>query len=152
MKKNNIRYALWALVLGMGAFSMPLTAHAKGGGDTTPPSIRAELSGDVLLIEASDGNSGVDAVYIGTKRVNYRTDSTAELDFRDYAGTETEKVGIYAVDFAGNQSEVVEVENPYYGGTESAAGEKPFTPAGQAAVLDHAAEGGRQCWIRSIVF
>ena len=127
----------------------PVTAYAKGGGDTTPPSISAELSGDTLHIEADDEDSGVDAVYIGTKRINYRVDHAIDVEFEDYAGTETETVGVYAIDFAGNQSEVVEVKNPHYEGTadteaENSAEPNPFTPAGQASVLDNATDGGRQ--------
>ena len=146
MRKNSIRYALPALVLCMGAFLMPVTAHAKGNSDTTPPTVSAELSGDTLHIEADDEDSGVDAVYIGTKRINYRVDNAIDVEFEDYAGTEDKKVGVYAVDFAGNQSEVVEVKNPYYEGaagaeTESAAEPNPFTPAGQATVLDNATDG-----------
>lgn len=146
MKKNSIRYTLPALVLCISAFFTPVTAYAKGGGDTTPPSISAELSGDTLHIEANDEDSGVDAVYIGTKRINYRVDHAIDVEFEDYAGTETETVGVYAIDFAGNQSEVVEVKNPHYEGTadteaENNAEPNPFTPAGQASVLDNATDG-----------
>lgn len=145
MKKNNIWYTLLALVLCIGAFLMPVTAYAQGNSDTTPPSISAELSGDMLHIEASDEDSGVDAVYIGTKRINYHVDHAIDVEFEDYAGTETETVGVYAIDFAGNQSEVVEVKNRHYKGTvdtetESAAEQNPFTPAGQASVLDNATD------------
>lgn len=142
MKKNSIRYALWALVLGMGAFLMPGKAYAKENTDTTPPTIRAELSEDTLHIEASDEDSGVDAVYIGRKRINYRVDHAVDVGFSDYAGTEEKTVGVYAIDFAGNQSKVVEIGNPYYeGAAESDTGPNPFTPAGQASVLDNAADG-----------
>ena len=146
MKKNSIRYTLPALVLCISAFFTPVTAYAKGGGDTTPPSISAELSGDTLHIEANDEDSGVDAVYIGTKRINYRVDHAIDVEFEDYAGTETETVGVYAIDFAGNQSEVVEVKNPHYEGmadteAENSAEPNPFTPAGQASVLDNATDG-----------
>lgn len=146
MKKNSIRYTLPALVLCISAFFTPVTAYAKGGSDTTPPSISAELSGDTLHIEADDEDSGVDAVYIGTKRINYRVDHAIDVEFEDYAGTETETVGVYAIDFAGNQSEVVEVKNPHYEGmadteAENSAEPNPFTPAGQASVLDNATDG-----------
>ena len=146
MKKNSIWYTLPALVLCISAFFTPVTAYAKGGGDTTPPVISAELSGDTLHIEASDEDSGVDAVYIGTKRINYRVDHAIDVEFGDYAGTEAEMVGVYAIDFAGNQSEVVEVKNPHYEGTadteaETTAEPNPFTPAGQATVLDNATDG-----------
>lgn len=144
MKKNSIRYTLPALVLCISAFFTPVTAYAKGGGDTTPPSISAQLSGDTLHIEANDEDSGVDAVYIGTKRINYRVDHAIDVEFEDYAGTEAETVGVYAIDFAGNQSKVVEIKNPHYEGTadtESTAEPNPFTPAGQAYVLDNATDG-----------
>ena len=71
-------------------------------------------------------------------------DNAIDVEFEDYAGTEDKKVGVYAVDFAGNQSEVVEIKNPHYEGaadTESTAEQKPFTPAGQASVLDNATDG-----------
>lgn len=141
MKDNKIRYTLLTLVLCMGVFLTPAAVYAQGGDDTTPPTISAELSGDTLHIEAGDDDSGVDAVYIGTKRLNYRENGVMDVEFEDYAGTETEKVSVYAVDFAGNQSEAVEVWNPYYAGAAEAAGENPFTPAGQASVLDNADDG-----------
>lgn len=135
--KIKIKYALLALVLGMGAFFMPASVYAAEP-DTTPPVIHAELTDGILHIEADDADSGVDAVYIGGKRINYRVDSAVDLEFADLAGTDSEKVGIYAIDFAGNQSKTVEVKNPYY---KVAQESKPFTPDGQATVVDNATDG-----------
>lgn len=131
-------YVLAALVLCMGAFFMPLTAYASGEADITPPDISAEILDGMLHIEAHDSDSGVDAVYIGGKRVNYRVDNAIDLEFEDFAAPDIETVGIYAVDFAGNQSRTVEVTNPLH---KTVPTQKPFTPDGQASVVDNATDG-----------
>lgn len=159
--KNKIRYMIPALVLCMSAVFMPVTAHAQSAADTTPPTVRASLSGDTLHIEASDDDSGVDAVFIGGKRVNYRVDNAVDVAFQDYAGT-GQTVGVYAQDFAGNKSDVVNIRNPYYKAPaastppaqttkpstttkpsasattdpEAETEPKPLTPDGQATVMD----------------
>lgn len=156
--KNKIRYAFPALVLCMSAIFMPVTAHAQSAADTTPPTVRASLSGDTLHIEASDEDSGVDAVFIGGRRVNYRVDNAVDVAFQDYAGTTSQTVGVYAQDFAGNKSDTVNIKNPYYkapaastppaqtskpSASASADPEtetKPFTPDGQATVTDNATD------------
>ena len=164
--RNKTAYMLPALVLCMSVFFTPVTAHAQGDTDTTPPTISAKLSGDTLHIEASDDSSGVDAVYIGSKRVNYRVDNAVDVAFSDYAGTDSQTVDVYAVDFAGNQSETVKIKNPHYqtpaaakptqaekpetsknppasasADPEAEPEEKPFTPDGQASVVDNATDG-----------
>ncbi len=134
MKRNYIFNMLLALMLCMGAFFTPMRAFAEGNGtDSTPPSVRVELSEGMLHIEAEDADSGVDAVYIGGRRVNYREGNPAEFDITEFAGTEDKTVVVYAVDFAGNQSEAAEVFNPYY---EAEKEKKPITPDGQATVAD----------------
>lgn len=163
--KNKIRYMLPSLVLCMSAIFMPVTAHAQSAADTTPPTLRASLSGDTLHIEASDEDSGVDAVFIGGKRVNYRVDNAVDVAFQDYAGTDSQTVGVYAQDFAGNKSDTVNIKNPYYkapaattpptqtfkpstskpsasatADPETETGAKPLTPEGQATVTDDATD------------
>lgn len=103
---------LFTLMLCMGVFVFPITAHAAT--DTTPPTISASLSGQVLHVEAADADSGVEAVFIDNNRVNYRVDSSLDVILKDYAGT-GEYVSVYAMDFAGNKSKVVQIKNPYYG-------------------------------------
>lgn len=140
--KNKIRNAFSALVLGMGVFFMPITASAAGGADITPPAVNAEVEDGVIHIEAKDDDTGVDAVFIGGKRVNYRVDDMLDLELRDFVEDGQETVDIYAIDFAGNQSEtvVLNVAQP-----NPDAEEKPFTPDGQATVLDHATnEDGKE--------
>jgi len=122
----------------MGAFFMPVDVYAKGNSDdSVPPTVSTELVGEMLHIQAEDDDSGVDAVYIGGKRVNYREGNAVELDFTDFVGTEDKAVEIYAVDFAGNRSEVTEILNPYYSAAKGTASEKKtITPDGQATVAD----------------
>ena len=135
--------ALFALMLAMSAFVFPVSAYAMT--DTEPPTITASITGDTLCIETSDNDSGVEAVFIDGKRFNYRVDSVLNVDAREYVG-EGETVEIYAVDFAGNKSEVITIENPYHvapaepAETPSPAQSNPFTPDGQASVVDYVTE------------
>lgn len=106
-------FKVLALVLCIGAFALPTTAFAAGGKDTVPPSLEASLSDGKVQIEAADDNSGVEAVYIDENRVNSLTDGKASVILKDYAGKE-KSVSVYAVDYAGNRSETVKFDNPYY--------------------------------------
>ena len=65
--KIKIRHIFPALMLCIGAFFTPVPAFAAGSADTdtTPPTVSAEVKDGTLHIEASDDDSGVDAVYIG---------------------------------------------------------------------------------------
>lgn len=116
---------LVALVFLIGAMTLPMTAFAAGGKDTTPPTLTAVLDGETVKIESSDDNSGVEAVYIDKTRVNFLVDGKASVSLKDYAGTD-KKVSVYAVDYAGNHSDTVKFDNPYY--KEPAPTEKPAAP------------------------
>lgn len=167
MKNKPILFLL-ALMLCVGAFAFPITAYAAS--DTTPPTLTAKLSGEVLHIEATDADSGVEAVFIDGNRINYRVDSALDVILKDYAGT-GEYVKIYAMDFAGNKSKEVQIKNPYYVApapvpatpkpttpppdpetepepaettppAESSVQEsKPFTPDGAGTTVDNATDG-----------
>ena len=65
---------LVALVFLIGAMTLPMTAFAAGGKDTTPPTLTAVLDGETVKIVSSDDNSGVEAVYIDKTRVNSLVD------------------------------------------------------------------------------
>lgn len=151
--KNRFWHLSGAFVLCMGAFFMPGEACAKGSADTTAPSLEAELLGDTLHIKAEDEGAGVDAVFVAGRRVNYRVDSIVELPFGDYVGEEEETVVVYAVDFAGNESEAVEIANPYFKGAEMDVPEEDtkggaFTPDGQATVADDFTDGdGKEFYV-----
>lgn len=155
--KNKPILLLLALMLCVGAFAFPITAYADAPADTTPPTLTAKVTEGVLHIEASDAESGVEAVFVGGARINYRVDGALDVILRDYAGT-GETVKLYATDFAGNKSKEVQVKNPYYvkptpapaqpaetpapQPTEAAVSEqKPFTPAGSATTVDNATDG-----------
>lgn len=127
---------MFALMLCMGAFLLPVSAFAAA--ETDPPTVKAWLDGDMLFIEAADSGSGVEAVFIDDERVNYRVDGGLALSASDY-GDEGDTITVYAVDFAGNKSETVTVDIPV-SATVPPAQSNPFTPAGQAEVVDQAAE------------
>ena len=110
---------LLALTLLVSVSALPVTAHAGGSKDTTPPTLTASMEGDALKIESSDDLSGVEAVFVDENRINSLTDGKASVALKDYAGTE-KQVSIYAKDYAGNRSDAVKMDNPYY--KESAPG------------------------------
>lgn len=109
---------LFALVLCMGAFLFPVTAMAAA--DSKPPSVNAWLTGDTMHIEATDDDSGVEAVYIDSHRFNYLVDGVIEVNIKDNNDGHA-KISVYAVDFAGNKSAVVEIVNPHYKAPTSTA-------------------------------
>lgn len=120
--RNKITITLLALVLCASAFVLPLTAYAAGGNDTTLPTLEIKKDGDKLTVAASDDISGVEAVYIDENRINSLANGKATVILKDYAGTE-KKISVYAVDYAGNRSEVKTLDNPYY--KEPAATQPP---------------------------
>ena len=113
---------LLALTLLVSVSALPVTAHAGGSKDTTPPTLTASMEGDALKIESSDDLSGVEAVFVDGNRINSLTNGAASVTLKDYAGT-GKQVSVYAQDYAGNRSKTVKFENPYY--EEPAPTEKP---------------------------
>ena len=112
MKNKTIAF-LSALVLCLSAFVLPTTVFAASSDDTTPPTLTAKLDGETLNIEASDDASGVEAVYVDDTRVNLLVNGKAAIALKDYAGDEKQVV-VYAVDYSGNRSKEVKLNNPYY--------------------------------------
>ena len=108
------RISLLAACLALiSVMALPLTASAAGGKDTVPPALTAVLDGGTVKIETSDDASGVEAVFIDNTRVNSLSNGNASVLLKDYAGT-GRKVSVYAVDHAGNRSDTVTFDNPYY--------------------------------------
>jgi len=122
---------LLALMLCVGAFALPMTAYAAGGKDTTPPTLSAVLEDETLNIKAEDDVSGVEAVYIDGNRVNTLVDGAAAVALKDYAGT-AKQVSVYAVDYSGNRSDTVKLDNPYYKEPAALPSATPSTNAGSA--------------------
>jgi hypothetical protein len=146
---NKARWLIASLMLCVGVFLFPITAFADAAPDTVPPEVAAYLDGELLRITAKDDNSGVEAVYVGGKRVICNENATLVLTFDDYAD-DTGSAVIYAVDFVGNESETVIVTKPESENTdeptESSIPEstKPLTPDGTGTVLDHVVVGDKE--------
>lgn len=115
-----------ALMLCMGALFLPVTAYAAS--DSTPPGVNAWVDDDILRAEASDRDSGVEAVYVNGHRFGYLVDGAVEVSpLEDYAG-EDEYITVHAIDFAGNKSREVKIKNPYYTAPKpTPAAEQPQT-------------------------
>ena len=141
--------SILALMLCMGVFLFPTNAYAA----LRPPTVQADVSGNALRIEAQSGSFDVEAIFINGMRFNFRVNSVLQVDL--LAFEDEEEIIVYAVDFAGNRSNVVTVANPHYvSAVEPPTNPtpphdnipvtpqgNPFTPEGQAAVLDHATDG-----------
>ena len=105
---------LLALTLLVSVSALPVTAHAGGSKDTTPPTLTASLEGDALKIESSDELSGVEAVFVDENRINSLTDGKASVALKRLCRNQKNQVSIYAKDYAGNRSDAVKLDNPYY--------------------------------------
>jgi len=137
-----------ALMFCMGAFLFPMTVQAES---VDPPTVRASVSGEILRIEAQNGFYAVEAIFVNGRRFNFRVDSVLQVDLLAFDDSET--IIVYAIDFAGNRSNVVTVINPHYVPTvpqppqgipvapPQSPQTNPFTPDGQAGVLDNAMNG-----------
>ena len=137
--------AFTALMLCVGAFLFPQAAYASQNQQSGSPTVTATVEGEALRIEASGGFLGVEAIFINSQRFNFRVDGVLSVDlmaFRD-----SDNIAVHAVDFAGNMSNTVNLANPHYIGRTAQATppqgipvtpSNPFTPAGQASVLDNA--------------
>lgn len=101
---------LLAHVLCMSAFFLPATAYAQA--DSTPPTLTAKITGDMLKVEAKDA-SGIEAIYINEHRFSTLVNGTANVKHKDYAGNSAQ-IAVYATDTAGNRSQPVMIDNPYY--------------------------------------
>lgn len=136
-------YILIALMLCVGVFAFPMTAYASTNDNR--PTVAATVEGETLRITASGGFLGVEAVFINNERFNFRVDGVLTVDLLAFSGSE--EIRVHAVDFAGNLSNVYTIANPHYAGLVTAPPESipvtpsasnPFTPDGQASVLDNA--------------
>lgn len=82
--------------------------------DREIPTVRAELSGELLRIEANDTLSGVDLVYINGTSLSGFTNGTIDIRLRDVVDSTFSQIEILAVDFAGNKSKMLTLKNPLY--------------------------------------
>ena len=95
--------------------------------DSTPPTVKAGVSGEVICIEATDSTSGVAAVYVNGHKLKY-SGTTLDANIREYADGR-QQIAIYAVDLAGNVSQKVYVKNPFYGMDDSGSSGNDSKPS-----------------------
>ena len=95
--------------------------------DSTPPTVKAGVSGEVICIEATDSTSGVAAVYVNGHKLKY-SGTTLDANIRAYADGR-QQIAIYAVDLAGNVSQKVYVKNPFYGRDDSGSNGNDSRPS-----------------------
>lgn len=95
--------------------------------DSTPPTVKAGVSGEVICIEATDSISGVAAVYVNGHKLKYNG-TTLDANIREYADGK-QQIAIYAVDLAGNMSQKVYVKNPFYGRDDSGSSGNDSKPS-----------------------
>lgn len=95
--------------------------------DSTPPIVKAGVSGEVICIEATDSTSGVAAVYVNGHKLKY-SGTTLDANIRAYADGR-QQIAIYAVDLAGNVSQKVYVKNPFYGRDDSGSSGNDSKPS-----------------------
>ena len=95
--------------------------------DSTPPTVKAGVSGEVICIEATDSISGVAAVYVNGYKLKY-SGTTLDANIREYADGR-QQIAIYAVDLAGNVSQKVYVKNPFYGRDDSGSSGNDSKPS-----------------------
>ena len=95
--------------------------------DSTPPTVKAGVSGEVICIEATDSTSGVAAVYVNGHKLKY-SGTTLDANIREYADGR-QQIAIYAVDLAGNVSQKVYVKNPFYGRNDSGSSGNDSKPS-----------------------
>ena len=95
--------------------------------DSTLPTVKAGVSGEVICIEATDSTSGVAAVYVNGHKLKY-SGTTLDANIRAYADGR-QQIAIYAVDLAGNVSQKVYVKNPFYGRDDSGSSGNDSKPS-----------------------
>ena len=95
--------------------------------DRTPPVLHARISGDRLLVEATDDLSGVTEISVDGKRYTGLSNGTLDYPLSKVSAS-TQQIVVKAVDYAGNQQST-QIKNPNY---QEKAGptviETPTTP------------------------
>lgn len=81
--------------------------------DRTAPTVKAGIDGKMLRVEANDELSGIDAIYIDGDRYDDLTNGTLDVRLRDL-DDDYKQLSVQAVDYAGNKSKTVQLNNPNY--------------------------------------
>lgn len=106
--------------------------------DTTRPTLNAAVSDGLLTVQVSDMDSGAKAVYVNGYEFTELTGGVLNIRLQQFdAGYEY--FTIYAMDNAGNLSEVYKTKNPYYKAPDD---DSDDDPAGQLPVSAQATKPG----------
>lgn len=106
--------------------------------DTTKPTLNAAVSDGLLSVEVHDTDSGAKAVYVNGYTFKKLTNGVLNIRLQKFdAGYEY--FTIYAMDNAGNLSEVYKTKNPYY---KDPADESDENPAEQLPTSAEATNPG----------
>lgn len=106
--------------------------------DTTKPTLNAAVSDGLLSVEVHDTDSGAKAVYVNGYEFKKLTNGVLNIRLQKFdAGYEY--FTIYAMDNAGNLSEVYKTKNPYY---KDPADESDENPAEQLPTSAEATNPG----------
>lgn len=133
-QRSKIITMLMALLMCMSLFHAPMTVYAAETSPyVAPPTVEAEIIGSLLRIYTTSGYYAVEAVYINDRRFNHRVDSALVVDISQYIAS-GDTIAVYAVDFAGNQSDTVLLSPPV---PTQPPVPNNITPEGQGEVLDH---------------
>ena len=81
--------------------------------DRTAPTVKAGIDGKMLRVEANDELSGIDAIYIDGDRYDDLTNGTLDVRLRDL-DDDYKQISVQSVDYAGNKSKTVQLNNPNY--------------------------------------
>ena len=81
--------------------------------DRTAPTVKAGIDGKMLRVEANDELSGIDAIYIDGDRYDDLTNGTLDVRLRDL-DDDYKQISVQSVDYAGNRSKTVQLNNPNY--------------------------------------
>ena len=94
--------------------------------DRNAPTVKANISGDVLRVEASDDLSGLAHITVSGKCHTNLTGNTLDVPLKNL-GT-SEYIPVQAADKAGNYSQTVQVKNPNYTSSGTSQTQTVSTP------------------------
>ena len=97
------------LLLTVFYFALPV------GADGNTPKLNAWLSGEELNAVV-ENDTEIDAIFVNGKRINYNVNGTVAVNVLEYARDDA-SINVHAVDFAGNKSNTVTLQNPFSAGT-----------------------------------
>lgn len=81
--------------------------------DQDKPTLNAGISSGILMVQAMDTTSGIQAVYVNGQKFTELTNDTVRIRLQQFDSA-YENFTIQAMDGAGNGSDIYAIKNPYY--------------------------------------